>query len=126
MEFKGKIAVVTGGASGIGKATVMELARNGARVICADINEAAGRALAEEAGRGGLAIEYEPIDLTDSASVRRCAKAVTARHPKIDTLVNAAGFSAGHPLVEMVPDYLHKVDACKLSGALDLIEGVRP
>ncbi len=126
MEFKGKIAVVTGGASGIGKATVMELARNGARVICADINEAAGRALAEEAGRGGLAIEYEPIDLTDSASVRRCAKAVTARHPKIDILVNAAGFSAVHPFLEMPPDYLDKVVAGNLTGALHLTQALLP
>ena len=80
MDFAGKIALVTGGASGIGKATVMQLANNGARVICADINETAGQALVEEARRSKLDIEYEPIDLTDSASVRRCAAAVTAPH----------------------------------------------
>jgi len=126
MEFQGKIALVTGGASGIGKATVMELARNGALVICADINETTGRALVEEAGRSKLNVEYEPIDLTDSASVRRCAAAVTARHPKIDILVNAAGFSVFHPFLETPPDYLDKVIAGNLTGALHLTQALLP
>lgn len=126
MEFQGKIALVTGGASGIGKATVMELARNGALVICADINETTGRALVEEAGRSKLNVEYEPIDMTDSASVRRCAAAVTARHPKIDILVNAAGFSVFHPFLETPPDYLDKVIAGNLTGALHLTQALLP
>lgn len=126
MEFQGKIALVTGGASGIGKATVMELARNGALVICADINETTGRALVEEAGRSKLNVEYEPIDLTDSASVRRCAAAVTARHPKIDILVNAAGFSVFHLFLETPPDYLDKVIAGNLTGALHLTQALLP
>ena len=126
MEFLGKIALVTGGASGIGKATVMELARNGALVICADINETTGRALVEEAGRSKLNVEYEPIDMTDSASVRRCAAAITARHPKIDILVNAAGFSVFHPFLETPPDYLDKVIAGNLTGALHLTQALLP
>ncbi|MGE0288274.1 MAG: SDR family NAD(P)-dependent oxidoreductase [Bradyrhizobium sp.] len=126
MEFEGKIALVTGGASGIGKATVMELAGRGARVICADINEAAGRALAEEAGQSNLKVEYEPIDLTDSASIRRCAAAVTARHPRIDILVNAAGFSVFYPFLETPPDYLDKVIAGNLTGALHLTQALLP
>ncbi|MEZ5820819.1 MAG: SDR family NAD(P)-dependent oxidoreductase [Xanthobacteraceae bacterium] len=126
MEFEGKIALVTGGASGIGKATVMELAGSGARVICADLNEAAGRTLAEEAGRSNLKVEYEPIDLTDSASIRRCAAAVTARHPRIDILVNAAGFSVFYPFLETPPDYLDKVIAGNLTGALHLTQALLP
>ncbi len=126
MEFEGKTALVTGGASGIGKATVMELARNGARVICADINEAAGRALAEEARRCNLNVEYEPIDLTNGASVRRCAAFVTARHPRIDILVNAAGFSAVHPFIETPPEYLDKVIAGNLTGSLHLTQALLP
>jgi 2-hydroxycyclohexanecarboxyl-CoA dehydrogenase len=126
MDFADKIALVTGGASGIGKATVMELARNGARVICADINETTGRALVEEARRSKFDIAYEPIDLTDSASVRRCAAAVTARHPKIDILVNAAGFSVFYPFLETPPDYLDRVIAGNLTGALHLTQALLP
>ena len=62
MDFEGKIALVTGGASGIGKATVLELARNGARVICADINETTGRALVEEARAKGWAVLDHPAE----------------------------------------------------------------
>lgn len=126
MDFADKIALVTGGASGIGKATVMELARNGARVICADINETAGRALVEEARRSKFDIEYEPFDLTDSATVRGCAAAVTTRHPRIDILVNAAGFSEFHPFLETPPDYLDKVIAGNLTGALHLTQALLP
>jgi len=126
MDFAGKIALVTGGASGIGKATVMQLARGGARVICADINDKAGRALVEDAEPADLALEFEPIDLTDSASVRRCAAAVTARHPKIDILVNAAGFSVFYPFLETPPDYLDKVIAGNLTGALHLTQALLP
>jgi 2-hydroxycyclohexanecarboxyl-CoA dehydrogenase len=126
MDFTGKIALVTGGASGIGKATVMELARSGARVICADINETGGQALIEEARRSNFVIEYQPIDLTDSASVRRCAEAVTARHPKIDILVNAAGFSLFYPFLETPPDYLDKVIAGNLTGSLHLTQALLP
>ena len=126
MDFEGKIALVTGGASGIGKATVLELARTKARVICADVNVAGGEALIAEAGRTNLTVEFEAIDLTDSASVRRCAAAITARHPKIDILVNAAGFSAVYPFVDTPPDYLDKVIAGNLTGALHLTQALLP
>src|SRR5208282_766754 len=65
MEFVGMTALVTGGASGIGKATVMQLVREGASVICADIDQTKGKALVEEGKTSGSAIDYEPIDLTD-------------------------------------------------------------
>jgi 2-hydroxycyclohexanecarboxyl-CoA dehydrogenase len=126
MEFAGKTALVTGGASGIGKATVLQLAGDGARVICADIDQAAGRALVEDAKRSNFAIEYEPIDLVDSASVRRCAAAVIARHPKIDILVNAAGFSTFYPFLDTPPEYLDKVIAGNLTGALHLTQALLP
>ena len=126
MDFAGKIALVTGGASGIGKATVMELARGGARVVCADINETTGQALVEEARQSKFDVEYEPIDLTDSASVRRCAAAVTTRHPKINILVNAAGFGVFRSFLETPPDYLDKVIAGNLTGALHLTQALLP
>ncbi len=126
MNFQGKTVLVTGGASGIGKATALSFARAGAHVICADIDRTKGQALVEE-GRGEkLAFEYEPIDLTDSASVRACASAVLARHPQIDVLVNAAGFSDFHLFAETPPAYLDKVIAGNLLGALHLTQALLP
>lgn len=126
MEFSGMTALVTGGASGIGKAAVMQLVREGARVVCADIDQIKGRTLVEEGKKSGAVIDYEPIDLTDRESVRRCAAAVLSRHPKIEVLINAAGFSDFHLFVDTPPDYLDKVISGNLTGALHLTQALLP
>ena len=82
-RLDGKIALVTGGASGIGAATCRELARAGAEVIIADVNLRAAKAFAEELG-GARAVE---MDVTDSKSIARAAKEI----PNLDALVNNAG-----------------------------------
>ncbi len=124
MEFAGSKVLVTGGASGIGRATVMQLARAGASVICADIDQAKGKALVEEGKTAGAAIDYEPVDLTASDSVRRCAAAVLARHPQIDVLINAAGFGEFHLFVDTPPDYIDKLVRGNLTGALHLTQAL--
>lgn len=126
MDLSGKIAVVTGGASGIGKATVLQLARAGARVVCADVNEVAGKALVEETKKEKGPVEFEAVDLTDGASARRCAAAIVARHPKIDILVNGAGFSDFHPFLDIPPAYIDKVIAGNLTGAIHLTQALLP
>ena len=65
MEMADRSVVVTGGASGIGKATARLLAREGALVLVGDIAEAAGQALAAEAAAEGLRIEFLPLDLAN-------------------------------------------------------------
>ena len=94
MRLEGKVALITGGASGIGKATVLAFAQAGARVIAADIDLERGSAVARAAEQEGLAVEFVSIDLSASDSIRECAAAVLERHPRLDILVNAAGFSA--------------------------------
>jgi len=126
MDFKGSNVLITGGASGIGKATVMQLIREGASVICADIDQTKGKALVEEAKASGAAVDYEPIDLTDAGSVRRCAAAVLARHPKIDVLINAAGFGEFHLFVDTPPDYIDKLVRGNLTGTLHLTQALLP
>jgi 2-hydroxycyclohexanecarboxyl-CoA dehydrogenase len=126
MNFQDKTALVTGGASGIGKATVMELARCGAKVVCADVNEAAGAALQREAGATNFAVEFVAVDLADPDSIRRCAEQVLERHAGIDILVNAAGWNDIQPFVENPPDYMDRVLAINLGGTLHLTQALLP
>ncbi|MDO8877047.1 MAG: SDR family NAD(P)-dependent oxidoreductase [Pseudolabrys sp.] len=126
MKFDGKIALVTGGASGIGKATVMEFARCGAIVICADIDEKKGIEVEQEAKRTNFKVEYAQINLADPAAVRRSAAVILARHPRIDILVNAAGWNDIQPFVENPPDYMDRVVAINLGGTLHLTQALLP
>ena len=86
MRLEGRIALVTGGASGIGAATVRRLAAEGARVAVADVDVAGARDVAGEAD--GLAVE---LDVSDAASVRAGVAAAESALGPVDVLVNNAG-----------------------------------
>jgi 2-hydroxycyclohexanecarboxyl-CoA dehydrogenase len=126
MKLDGKTALVTGGASGIGKATVLEAARCGATVICADVNAEKGKQLEREAAETNLAVEFVAIDLADSESIRRCASDVLKRHPQIDILINAAGWNDIQPFVENQPAYMDRVVSINLGGTLHLTHALLP
>jgi len=126
MKFDGKVALVTGGASGIGKATVMEFARSGALAICADVNAEGGAELEREAADGKLAVKFVQIDLADPASTRHGAAEVLRSYSQVDILVNAAGWNDIQPFVENAPDYMDRVVAINLGGTLHLTQALLP
>ncbi|MHB9031946.1 MAG: SDR family NAD(P)-dependent oxidoreductase [Anaerolineae bacterium] len=91
MSIEGKVAIVTGGGSGIGKATALRLAAEGARVSIIDINQALAQKTADEITQaGGTAAAYVG-DICDSARIRQIAAEVSAQHGGADILVNNAG-----------------------------------
>jgi len=126
MRLDGKTALITGGASGIGKATVLMFARHGARVICADINEARAAEVAREAADAKLDVSAVGVDLGDPKSARRCAADVIARHGRVDLLINAAGWNDIQPFTENAPDYMDKVIAINLGGLVHLTQALLP
>jgi 2-hydroxycyclohexanecarboxyl-CoA dehydrogenase len=126
MKFDGKTAIVTGGASGIGKATVMQLAACGASVICADVNAEKGAALEREAPQAGLAISFAQVDLSDLASIRRCVDQIASKQRRTDILVNAAGWGDLQPFIENRSDYMDRVVAINLGGTLHLTRLLLP
>jgi 2-hydroxycyclohexanecarboxyl-CoA dehydrogenase len=125
-NLDGKTAVVTGGASGIGKATALELAEAGARVILADIDEANGRAACEEARAQGLSLEYLHVDLTDPASVDRFAEQALERAGRVDILVNTAGWGRIEPFVQNQTEFWDRVMAVNLMGPIRLTRRLLP
>ncbi|MEA2593638.1 MAG: 2-dehydro-3-deoxy-L-rhamnonate dehydrogenase [Thermomicrobiales bacterium] len=90
MRFEGKTGIVTGSARGIGRAIAERLAREGARVMIADVDEAAAQAAAAEIGASALA---QRLDVTSSASWDAAVGAATAAWGRLDILVNNAGIA---------------------------------
>lgn len=126
MRLDGKTALITGGVSGIGKATAWELARAGARVVAADVNRDGGAATEQQAKADGLPIEYAPLDLADPASIGACAADVLSRHGRVDILVNAAGWDRIQPFLENTPEFIDKVLAINLRGPIMLTQKLVP
>lgn len=91
--MKGKVCVVTGATSGIGRATAFALARRGATVVAVARDRARGEALVAElqADSGNDAVELLEADLAVQSSIRRAAAELAERHPAIDVLINQAG-----------------------------------
>ena len=126
MEMQDRSVIVTGGASGIGRATALLLAREGARVFIGDVDEAGGRAVAQAAAAEGLAVDYLPLDLTLPDTIAEFAVAVHDRAERIDGLVNGAGWDRIQPFLENPPEMWDRLIAINLLGAVRLTRAVLP
>ena len=124
--MKDKIAVVTGAASGIGRATAEALAEAGARVVVADIAREAGEAAAAALRERGLAAHYLAVDLTDAASVERFATQVLSEFGPVDILVNGAGWGSTKPFWEGTPELWDKLVGLNFVGPMRLAKALLP
>jgi 3-oxoacyl-[acyl-carrier protein] reductase len=121
-ELKGRVALVTGGASGIGLACARELSRRGARVAVADADAARLSRLARRFGTANL----YAIDVADPAAVRRAVADLTRRGRRLDILVLAAGICRDAVLWKMTDEAWSRVIDVDLSGAAHVLRAAAP
>ena len=118
MKLTGKTAVVTGGASGIGRAICEALAREGARVAVFDLNGPGAHATVAAIERAGGKGSAHVVDITDVAAVDMAIDHVAAREGGLHVLVNCAGWDKPMPFVDTTPEFWDKILAINLKGPL--------
>lgn len=131
MRLTNKVAIVAGGATGMGRLTTQVLAREGAKVVVADlIIEEANKVVEEIKDEGAEAIAVK-VDVTKFDDAQRMAKTTLDTFSQIDILVNVAGGSAGPvirtklaPFVESTPERWNDMVTLNLIGALNCTRAV--
>jgi len=117
MRFEGKIAVVTGGGSGFGEAVATRFAREGARVVVADVNETNGRRVTAAIAKEGGAARFVRADVSRASDVQAMIAEATSSFGGLDVLVNNAGFSHRMvPLWELPEEEYERVFATNVRG----------
>lgn len=120
--LKGKVAIVTGGATKIGAAVVRAFQREGAKVVIADINEADGNAVAKTSGKDVLFVK---TDLADDSQIAACVERTAAAFGGIDFLVNLACTYVDDGLNASRKDWLESYNINVVGGAM-MLKAVRP
>lgn len=119
-RFENKVCIITGGSSGIGKATAMQMVQEGGKVAILNRNEEEGKAaVAEMTQDGGEAI-YIKADTGNVPDLEAAVKAVTDKWQKVDVLVNNAAMMTYKPIAEISVEDWDKVMAVNLRGAFVL------
>ena len=130
MRLQDKVALITGGAAGIGKATAQRFVEEGAKVVICDVNEEAGRVAAEEFG-----FDFYKVNIADRQAAQEWIDAVVAKYGRIDILVNNAGVLRDATLVKVKDGQLIKqmaetdfdlVISVNLKGVFNCTQAVAP
>lgn len=113
MRLGGKVCIVTGGGSGIGRASCLLFAQEGGKVVVADKSLDAAESVANEVGDAAIALR---TDVSDSQSVRAMLKQTVDRFGRLDVLVNNAGYGITGSVVETDEDDWDRLMAVNLNG----------
>ncbi len=132
MRLKDRVCIVTGGAAGIGKATALKFAQEGAKVVICDVNEEAGNAFVKELGEGAI---FYKVNVVNRQEVQAWIDDVVAKYGRIDVLINNAGitrdaqfvkFKEGELVGQMSEEAFDMVIAVNLKGVFNCTQAVAP
>ncbi len=117
IDLKNKVAIVTGGAQGIGKSIAMKLAEAGADIVIGDVNPEVGRQTAEEIKQKGVRAAFLPLDVSQYDKVEEFMNKTVEQFGKIDILVNNAGVTRDTLIMKMKPEDWEFVLKINLTGS---------
>ena len=125
-SLEGKVAIVTGGSAGIGKATVLKFVDEGAKVAVWDINEERGLELETTLNKEGNNITFYKVNTADESQINEAATKVINDYGKIDILVNNAGITKDSSLLKMTTEQWNQVIDINLTGVFLCTKAVAP
>lgn len=120
-RLDGKVAVITGGARGIGKAAALRFSEEGAKVVIWDVNEGLGNQLVAELGENSFFVK---VDVTDLDSTTEAAGKTVEKFGTIDILINNAGITRDASLAKMTADQWKSVLDVNLTGVFNCTKSV--
>lgn len=126
LRLKGKTAVITGSANGIGRETALTFAREGARVVVSDFDELAGIETVNEIKEHGGAAFFQTVDVTNQESVIALMKAAKEVFGSIDILINNAGITSDGFLTKLTESDWQKVINVNLTGVFYCTQAAVP
>lgn len=126
MSFINKVAIVTGGASGIGHATAQLLAAEGAKVVLADYDHTMGRLVAEEIRAQGGAVAFVRVDVADSSQIEAMVAFAVSTYGGVDILFNGAGVLHLGTTLDVTEEQWNRVMRINLTGTYLCCRAVLP
>jgi len=124
MRLQNKIAIITGGARGIGKTAVEIFAREGATVVIWDLLD--GEPVARELYEQGYRVSYRKVSVSDASAVEEAARAVYEQYGQIDILINNAGITRDRTLLKMSHEEWQQVIDVNLTGVFNCTKAIVP
>lgn len=125
-RLKGKVAIITGGASGIGKATAIRFAEEGASIAIWDVNEEKGAEAVKEIQAMGSKATFYKVNTVQLQSVEAAAAEVVKDYGQLDILINNAGITRDATLLKMTEEQFDSVIDVNLKGVYNCTKAVAP
>ncbi|MDI9464468.1 MAG: glucose 1-dehydrogenase [Bacillota bacterium] len=121
-DLSGKVAIVTGGAQGLGRAMAEALAAAGAKIVIADQNEEKAEATAAEMRAAGFEAEAHYVNVAERSTVDRLVEDVVQRHRRLDVVLNSAGVNRRYPMDEIGEDDYDTIMDVNLKGTFNICQ----